>query len=208
MIEALSGTNSRQLPFIVLTANATKLAEKEALEAGAQAFLTKPVQLESLLAAVSRVANIAPSDQVHLSGATTADNGPEDRKEAKVKDLPILDETVLNNLKALGSGDADFLRMLVRCFIEDTESGLPAIRAALDRKDYREVYEVAHGLVSTAGHVGAVRQANLFRMLQRTPPSEMGTRGEGLVKELEEEFTVARGALEAHIRLRSSSIPS
>jgi len=98
------------LPFLVLTANATTEAKKECQEAGASAFLTKPIDPKALLAQITTL--------VPQSAARAVSAGPE--QPAATRSGRSLNAATLASLESLGKR-FDFVARLIHGFLEDTE---------------------------------------------------------------------------------------
>ncbi|MDT8312033.1 MAG: response regulator, partial [Methylophaga sp.] len=90
------------LPVIMLTADATPEAQKRSLEAGADVFLTKPINSRGLLEAIAKLAKITSSQQ--SNSVSSANTNP--------KTSQWLDDQVIQELSQLGN-DNNFLTTLV-----------------------------------------------------------------------------------------------
>src|SRR5262245_59894132 len=62
---SLTRSNKGRIPIIALTANAMRDDQQQCLDAGMDAYVTKPVRLEQLLAAIEKVAGV--QGLAHLS---------------------------------------------------------------------------------------------------------------------------------------------
>lgn len=132
---------SRPLPFLVLTANATTEAREECEAMGANAFLTKPIDPQTLL---TQIAQLAVKAQT--TNQTTAPLHPQDSV--------ALNTTTLRNLESLGQR-SDFVDRLINGFLEDTETLLNQMQQALLKQRYTEFKDLAHALKGSSGSVGA-----------------------------------------------------
>lgn len=136
------------LPIIILTATATTEARRECEEAGADAYLTKPIDAYSLLDVVAQLA--ATRDKPTSSGVIALQKGLETAIE-----IPVLNLNALQHLRTLGNQDAYFVDNLIRGFIAESEELLAEMQAAMNRKEYLAVKKLAHTLKGSAGNVGA-----------------------------------------------------
>lgn len=146
------------LPIIMLTADARAEAQAACEAAGADSFLTKPVNSRELVDLIARLA----SQQVQTPAA--APPRAQQREE--------LDESVLDDLAQLGGHD--FVRDLLASFEEDSERSLRDIERALASQDYGQWHDQLHMLKGGASDVGANRLAQLCTEAERIKPYEMG----------------------------------
>src|SRR5215831_11696396 len=103
-----------RLPVIVLSADVTEEARREATEAGADLYLTKPVQATKLLEAL---ATLTAPQEVVASAATRAP--AEASAVPEVAAVGVLDYEQLTLLEGLGSR-SDFMERLIGVFIADS----------------------------------------------------------------------------------------
>ena len=131
------------IPFIILTANATKEAIEKCQAAKVDMYLTKPVRSSSLLSAVE---SIAPANPAAVKLEEPA-NEPANKKES-----PVLD---MNQLSFL-SGDADEINHLYNRFVSQ---GLNVIKQLENtvKGDYQAFLNVTHMLKGFSGNLGANR---------------------------------------------------
>ena len=94
---------------------------------------------------------------------------------------PAVDEAVFAQLvAALG---AEHVAKICQLFLENAESGIHAVRQALDSDDALAAADAAHRLKSASGFIGAARLAALCASVEAgTPP---GDTGEAMVAELQ-----------------------
>jgi two-component system sensor histidine kinase RpfC len=148
------------LPVIMLTADARAEAQTACEEAGADAFLTKPVNGRELVDTIARLA--APKPQP----ATTT---PASDTHA----IEELDESVLDELAQLGG--PGFVHDLVASFEEDSERALRDIERALAAQDYGQWHDQLHMLKGGASDVGANLLAQRCAEAERIKPFELAT---------------------------------
>jgi two-component system sensor histidine kinase RpfC len=135
----------RQIPIVVLTANATKAALDECMAAGASAFVSKPIEPRRLLREIDGIARGA------------ARSAPEPRREAEgVAPAAHFDHSRLNELRSLGS-QREVIPAIVDTFARDSERLLEQMREALDAARFTDFRGQAHSLRGSAGSVGATR---------------------------------------------------
>ncbi len=129
---------SRLTPVIVLSADATAQAARDAAEAGAQCYLTKPVVVARLLEAIADVTSPsrAPSRPPYeslLVGSGSA---------------------VLEELAGMQLGE-HFLSEFVEQCMRDADDCIARLRDRLAARDWAECRESAHALKGIAENLGA-----------------------------------------------------
>ncbi len=147
-----------RLPIIMLTADARAEAQKACEEAGADTFLTKPVNSRELINVVAR---LATQPARTASSPSLPQAQPQDG----------LDESVLDNLAQIGG--ATFVQDLLASFEEDSARALRDIERALDAQDYGQWHDQLHMLKGGASDVGATHLAQICTEAERIKPYEM-----------------------------------
>ena len=122
---------AERVPVIILSADATPEAKREALEAGADAFLAKPIEAARLLDEINALAVTKPETAV---SSTVQRLQP--RSGARPAS-PAVNVETLQQLEELGSSFA-FIEKLVGVFLTDSASTLERMEKALVAHDYRE----------------------------------------------------------------------
>ena len=135
-----------RLPVIVLTANASFDAQQEVAEAGADAYLSKPVTAADLLAEVERLVN---DDEV----TTIAPDRVRATQEAIEKD--VLDLSVLSELDRL-YGDPREMGQIVAEYEREGRELLKKITHACNTRDHPGFCDAVHALKGNAANVGAI----------------------------------------------------
>ncbi len=128
----------RLTPIIVLSADATAQAARDAKEAGAQAFLTKPVVVARLLEAIAELST--PGRHTSQPVFETAVSGT--------------GSAVLEELADMQLGEG-FLREFVEQCVRDADGCLARMRDRLGARDWAECRESAHALKGIAENLGA-----------------------------------------------------
>jgi two-component system sensor histidine kinase RpfC len=173
--------------FVALTADATDETRRQCEDAGVAAFLTKPVDMDELLALIDRVAGRRPVLASGLRSKRRSNNGA-------MATAPVLDLAHLSRLRELDDHD-DFLGSLFRDFIADAEQLVDALQtAALDR-DAATFRDRAHALRSSAGHIGATAMFELCHQWRDVGPDDLAAEGAVYATLLKAEFERLRLAL-------------
>lgn len=149
------------LPIIMLTADARAEAQAACEEAGADAFLTKPVNGRDLIDAIAR--QLARQTPPTAGKAASAEH-----REAE------LDERVLDELAQLGG--AAFVEDLLASFEEESGRTLRDIERALAVQDYGQWHHQLHMLKGGARDLGANPLAERCAEAERIKAFELATR--------------------------------
>lgn len=147
------------LPIIMLTADAREDAERASTQAGADAFLTKPISSRAL---VDMIAHLVEKKQPVVMpaasrGATTGS---------------VLDETILEDLAQMGGGQP-FVQDLIESFNEDSKRAMAEVQRALFTHDYSLWHDQLHMLKGGASDVGAFCLARQCAAAERIKPFEI-----------------------------------
>ncbi|MCA1926280.1 MAG: response regulator [Thiobacillus sp.] len=147
------------LPIIMLTADARPEAHAQCKEAGADTFLTKPINSRELIDIVGQLAKPAPQALPQTVGTHRS------------SDARVLDESVLDELAQL-VGPA-FVDDLLASFGADSARSLRDAGRALQTQDYSQWYDQLHMLKGGASDVGAYRLAEYCAEAERIKPYEL-----------------------------------
>jgi len=143
-----------KIPVIMLTADATPEAKEKSMNAGANAFLTKPINSRALL---EQIAQLSPETK-HVSAPIV------DRESSNNDISPWLDKNALHELSKLGGGEP-FMHKLILCFKDDGYKHIAIIKnSATD--DYLRYRESLHALKGSSAEIGASRLADLCRQAE------------------------------------------
>lgn len=146
-------------PWIVaVTANASEQDRRETVESGMQDYVTKPLRVEELTAALvraweetSQAAAGTPEDGTAPPAAAAS---PENEAAPPTPGTTI-DQAALDRLLAL-TGDASFVTTLLAEFLAESQTLVGAVRrAAGPPTDQESLRRHAHSLKSSAASLGA-----------------------------------------------------
>ncbi|MCZ6883429.1 MAG: ATP-binding protein [Gammaproteobacteria bacterium] len=179
------------MPVIMLTADATPEAREECINAGANAFLTKPINVKELLEKIALL-----SRNIHRESASN------NRHKVAAKNLlandypesPWFNETVLHELSLLGD-EPNFIKSLVENFIGDGTRHIERISDAASN-DYLEFREALHALKGSSVELGANKLVDICLKCEALKPYDIGTdRIQSMVSEITRVFNLTAEAL-------------
>ena len=177
-------------PVLILSADVTPESIQACQQAGARAFLSKPVVAARLLDALAEIASTGK-----LAAPMVAV-----REEAPASD-DAFDSSVLDELEALGMGEG-FEREFVAQCLRDAEGCLQGVTNAGESEDWERLREQAHALKGVTSNLGLVKLAAISGELMRLPDWQLAHEWRRRREELEEKMQQGRAALEARQRDR------
>jgi len=132
--------------FIILTADSSLEAIEECKDAGVHAFLTKPIDVTTLLNTVSRVAS--PTAALPKSFGSAVSMNPAGYGD-------IIDVKALNELMSIGLED-DFMMDIILEYLDETERNIEMMKDAVDSANAHSFKAYAHIIKGSSGNIGAM----------------------------------------------------
>lgn len=148
------------IPVLMVTADATLETMNASMAAGADAYITKPIDAHNLL---EKIAGFAAKDS-----ATT----PRKNRTIEFSQNSTLDRQALDNLANLGSG-IEFVSDLVDGFLLDSKTMLSQAGEAITEQDYLGFREAVHALKGGAAELGGIEFVQLCSKAEKLKPYEM-----------------------------------
>ena len=143
----------RRVPVLAMTAAAIQGERERCLEAGMDDFLTKPVDVDALAAALARwLGGDAPAARVAPPAREPVADG--------------LDRDRLDMLRDMADGDTAYLDRAIGRFVTGTPDLVGAIGAAVDAGDVDDLRQQAHRLAGSALNLGVTRVGTAARALE------------------------------------------
>jgi len=176
-----------RIPIVMLTADVTFDAKSDCADAGADAFLTKPVSAEILLSTLERLIH----DRQVRNLPTQAPYG--DGSPVEVEP-PTLDVSVLAELDRL-SRDPSSLMAVIETFESEGETLLANIAATVAARNHPAFTEWIHALKGNAMNVGATRLVAACQRAEAAGVLDFRQHGEDRVREIGAQLVAARQAL-------------
>ena len=182
---------SGQLPVIMLTADATPDAREKSLAAGANRFLTKPIDARGLLECIASLSkNIRKSKTVKIPGPRES----RARLRSNYNESEWFDNIVLHELDVLGD-DPDFIKTLLKNFEKEGAQHVLDIKKSM-HDDYIEYRDNLHALKGSATELGANRLVEVCLEGEALKPYDMGSKKiEQMSERIEEVFDRTIAAL-------------
>ncbi|HET8819679.1 MAG TPA: ATP-binding protein [Xanthomonadaceae bacterium] len=188
-LRVMESGGGRRTPVLVLSADVTLEAIQQCEQAGARAFLSKPLSAARLLDTLAEVAATgkatSPVPSARLDLAPVADGA--------------LDTAVLDELAQLGMGEG-FEREFIDQCLRDAAASIEALERAADGSDWDEVREHAHALKGVARNVGLIRVAALSGDLMNLAEWQLAREWRQHVGALRERLRQGRAALATRTR--------
>ncbi len=178
------------IPVVVVSADATSATGERFHALGAQAYLTKPVDVEQLLEVVD--SHAAMTDPPNDARET-----PPGVRERRVED-DVLSEDTLGMLgRVHDEGTKGDAHDLVRLFADSSKRHVSDLRAAVSRGDAPAVQTIAHALNGLASTFGSQLVPERCLRLEKLASLSDLTGAEALVGEIASELERVYSALEA-----------
>jgi two-component system sensor histidine kinase RpfC len=191
--------HAADLPIIMFSANATPEARQESLDAGANAFLAKPIQIDMFLGTLDRLVqkfhaihppliklkNMSHSNAVLLTRANE----------------PILNMQALGDLEHV-SKDRIFLDDLIVEFIYENKKSLIFLEKAMLAGNQEKVKDIVHSIKGSALSIGAVALKMMCRRLEKLGKAELETHPEEIIQQFKHTFSLLCEQLEEYRQKR------
>ena len=191
--------HAADLPIIMFSANATPEARQESLDAGANAFLAKPIQIDMFLGTLERLVqqfhaihppmtklkNISHSNAVLLTRANE----------------PILNMQALSDLENV-SKDRLFLDDLIIEFIYENKKSLIFLEKAMLAGNQEKIKDIVHSIKGSALSIGAVALKMMCRRLEKLGKADLETHPEEIIQQFKHAFSLLCEQLEEYRQKR------
>jgi len=182
-IRSLEG-DDRRTPIIALTAQVMEHDQKRAFDAGVDDFLSKPVFIEDISAALQRVLYKSATGRDLTVGKAT------ERRQSSAEH--VLDASMIEELSKIpGSGDGDLFNELADQFLHRMPVWIRKLEAAARDNDVPAVRRQAHRLLGLCRQIGAGRMAAQCDRLERIDEHATDDVMVSEVTQLQREFQAA-----------------
>jgi two-component system, sensor histidine kinase RpfC len=173
-------------PVLVLSADVTPESIQRCQQAGARAFLPKPVVASRLLDTLAEIA----------TGGRAAAAAEAKAPLARATGDGVLEPQVLDELRSLGMGEG-FEQEFVRQCLHDAQDCLFALERGGSAQAWETVREQAHALKGVSSNLGLVGVASASGELMRLADWQLGREFDQRLAELRRQVEAGRAALDA-----------
>ncbi len=158
-LQVMQAGGGVRTPVIVLSADVTPESISRCEQAGAKAFMAKPVLATRLLDVLADIAGNARGGAFPITKVERAG-------KAEPASNDILNTEVLDELSALGMGEAFEREFIAQC-LDDAEGCIGAIGRAMETGDHERIRDHAHALKGVSSNLGLSRLAACSGELMR-----------------------------------------
>jgi two-component system, sensor histidine kinase RpfC len=184
--------------FILFTADATVSAREASVEAGFDAFLTKPIEASTLYKTIENILDLPIGiAEYWLKNALAS---PVEVESDLKKDNLQLDWNALSELEKIGAGDELFMHRLLRNFLADSLKLIYKIEAAAKQKHYGDLHDHCHALKGNCLSVGAMELAATTDIIGKLNASITTAHTIEMLDKLNSEFSKLTLAVEDYLR--------
>lgn len=187
--EQITGTH---VPIIAMTANVMPGDRESCLQAGMDAYVSKPVQTKELAEILQQWTRLTSTTVLPPDEAA-----PRFMPTVSRSSSALDTQTFIALRELCGPENSAFLHNLVEAFFRDAGAHINAVRAALIAHDVKAVERAAHALKSSSANVGALGMAELCRSLQMLAQTKMLSAAPPLAEQLAREFDRVKQALQS-----------
>ena len=184
-------------PIIIFSASVTQEAQDESFAAGADAYISKPIEVSQFLNTLNRL--------VQAKRPTLSSKQNEHSAESYAGqeiNISILDTVKLNNLESM-SQDPAFVDELIAEFISEGRRLIGNFDRSLTRADYVQVSSAIHALRGSALSIGASSLKQLCGCIEKLSDEALKEKQVEIKSQLNDCFQQLCQALEIYQRNRS-----
>ena len=195
--------NLTRAPIIMFSANVTTEAREESIEAGADEFLPKPIQVNLFLQTLhDLVTEFKLSGPPQIEAVSVV---PKSRLKLWHPSEAVLELQNLSDLEKV-SKDPKFLDDLIIEFITENKKLLQSLEVALYELKIDEVKVILHAVKGSALSIGAVSLKLMCKRIEKLNPFEMEAYSNEILQELRMVFNELCEELEKYRKIRRQNL--
>lgn len=191
--------DSAQIPIIMFSANVTADARRESIEAGADEFLPKPIQVDVFLQTMEKLIGARRSKFPSIFNMIP--DGLSTLPVFLKTDEPVLDMRSLNDLETV-SQDPKFLDDLIVDFISENKKLLISLEQCLRNDQQEKFKEIIHSLKGSALSVGATSLKAMCKQMEKFDQSKMEIHANEIIRQVNQSFGLLCEELEKYRKER------
>lgn len=184
--------------FILFTADVTLSTKEEAMDAGFDNVLTKPIEAAVLFNTIEKTLKLAPNTAAHWM--SKALKPVEIVTTDLAEDNTDLDINTLMELEKIGAGDELFMHRLLRNFLADSLKLIHKIEISAKQKHFGELHDYCHALKGNCLSVGATKIAATTESIGLLNASISPTQTLKMLNNLNSDFSNLTLAVEDYLR--------
>ncbi len=182
--------------IIAMTANVTREAREACLSVGMNDFVTKPIRVDELIAALNRCQptdgqQLVPGQKSQAMLTRKTGTGPLFENTG----IP-LERAAIEKLLQLTGGDQDSTAELINSYIADVAKLIADLHSAIESNNYELLQRAGHSLKSSSRDFGAISLSKLGQTLELKGKDRTITGAAELLAQLENQFPKIKLALE------------
>jgi CheY-like chemotaxis protein len=185
--------------IIALTANDDSQAQQEAMAAGMNDFLTKPLRRETLAVTLEHWNQILCKQQ------------SVDPLSHQVEALDDIDSQMLTRelwqlhfdwvrLRELSDHNREFEQELLQIYLDDTQDQLQHLEQAIDRQNLQHIERIAHHMKGASASIGAKQIETIARTVEQQAKQQQLELIRGLMPQLKQGFSQIQMLIEAQTK--------
>ena len=193
----------RHIPILMLSADVTADTKREAIDAGVDHFLPKPIQIDILLEHLNRL--IAHYGRCAFFAAEPFVPEAAPIVPTTPEDNVVLNYATLAELESIGR-DSRFVDDLINGFVVDTRQLMLRCEHALLAHRHEEFRDLLHAIKGSAMSIGAVSLRSTCEYLEQCPTAELHGAERSTRDTLQNAFTQICTALDKYRLRRAEAV--